>query len=598
MNRTRNRRSYSPRPHQYVFVLVAWIGAVAWFHPRLAGLLTLADSTLAYAALLFFILFTELAWLYAFFNVSVILFGAIYQRRHRSTPPDGVVGDDAPAVAILYTTANDFVESSAESCVRQDYPNYTVYVLDDSSDPDFRARVDAFAARHRDRVRVVRRPDRRGFKAGNLNNGLSSAATREPYFALVDADEILPADFLRKTVPTMERDSSIGFVQCNHRANPESTSPLAKYMGVGIDIHWRWYQPLRNRYGFVMLLGHGAVIRRECWAAAGGFPALVSEDLAFALAVRKLGWRGYFEENVVCFEDFPETVRAFRVRHMKWTRGTCEFLQKEMGEMLRSREISAVEKADILFPTLNLPLSLFYFLFVVDANIVLASLFGRSAPLTVELGATTLQLPAWRLDAAFGALNGVDFFAVTLLTLLAPILCFIIDLRRRPRQLFLFLCRSTALYGALGPLSCLGVLFYLLTGKAIFHVTADRAGESGAAWRPANVHAASIIPIGSLRGGLKRLMTNSHPDHLFVQGFEIACGVVFGIMCLKMVQVSFFGVAFGFILLPLMHRVSWDHPFVRPLVFIPFLLVMAGVLLGGLSLAGMQSVLFGFGFHF
>lgn len=589
------KRRYSPKPWQYLFIVVAWIASVAWFHPRLAGLLDLADTTFAYSALLFFILFTEVAWLYAFFNVSVIVFGTIYRWRHRPAKPTGELSANPPAVAILYTTANDFVEASAASCVRQDYPNYTVYILDDSSDPAFRAMVDAFAERHRERVQVVRRADRRGFKAGNLNNGLTNVATTEPYFALVDADEILPEDFLRRTVPTLEADETIGFVQCNHRSNPESTSPLAKYMGVGIDIHWRWYQPLRNRYGFVMLLGHGAVIRRECWQAAGGFPNLVSEDLAFALAVRKLGWRGYFEEDVVCFEDFPETVRAFRVRHMKWTRGTCEFLQKEMRSMLRSKEISLVEKCDILFPTLNLPLSLFYFLFVVDANIVLASLFGRSQPLTVELGSTALQLPAWRLDEAFGALNGVDFFAITMLTLLAPILCFIIDLWRRPGTLFLFLCRSTALYGALGPLSCLGVLFFLVTGKAIFHVTADRANGQ---WRPAHVHAASIVPIGSLRDGVKRLLTNSHPDHLFVQGFEIICGVVFGVMCLKMVQVSFFGVAFGFILLPLMHRVSWDHPLVRPLVFVPFVLVMAGVLMGAMALAGMQSVLFGFGFHF
>jgi cellulose synthase/poly-beta-1,6-N-acetylglucosamine synthase-like glycosyltransferase len=595
------KRRYSPKPYQYLFIVATWIASVAWFHPRLAGLLDLADTTFSYVALLFFILFTEVAWLYAFFNVSVIVFGAIYRWRHRPAKPTGVLPENPPAVAILYTTANDFVEASAASCVRQDYPDYTVYILDDSSDPEFRAMVDEFASRHTERVRVVRRGDRRGFKAGNINNGLSTIATTEPYFALVDADEILPEDFLRRTVPTLEADESIGFVQCNHRANPESTSPLAKYMGVGIDIHWRWYQPLRNRYGFVMLLGHGAVIRRECWEATGGFPNLVSEDLAFALAARKLGWRGYFEEDVVCFEDFPETVRAFRVRHMKWTRGTCEFLQKEMREMLRSKEISIVEKCDILFPTLNLPLSLFYFIFVVDSNLVLASLFGRSHPLTVELGATSLTLPAWRLDAAFGTLNGVDFFAITLLTLLAPILCFIIDLWRRPGTLFLFLSRSTALYGALGPLSCLGVLFYLVTGKAIFHVTADRAATgagSGATWQPAHVHAASIIPLGTLRQGLKKLLTNSHPDHFFVQGFEILCGLVFGIMCLKMVQVSFFGVAFGFILLPLMHRVSWDHPLVRPLVFIPFVLVMAGVLLGGLALAGMQSVLFGYGFHF
>ena len=35
-------------------------------------------------------------------------------------------------------------------------------------------------------------------------------------------------------------------------------------------------------------------------------------DQHMVATARKLGWRGYFEEDVVCFEDFPETVRAFR----------------------------------------------------------------------------------------------------------------------------------------------------------------------------------------------------------------------------------------------------------------------------------------------
>ena len=30
------------------------------------------------------------------------------------------------------------------------------------------------------------------------------------------------------------------------------------HLGAGIDIHWEWYQPLRNDFGFVMFLGHGA----------------------------------------------------------------------------------------------------------------------------------------------------------------------------------------------------------------------------------------------------------------------------------------------------------------------------------------------------
>jgi cellulose synthase/poly-beta-1,6-N-acetylglucosamine synthase-like glycosyltransferase len=584
----------SPRPYLYLFIFGAWLASVVWFHPRLASLLDLAHTTFSWIAIIFFIIFTEIAWLYAFFNVGVVIFAAIYRRRHSAAHLNdpGPVPSPAPGVAVLYTTANDFVEASALSCVRQDYPNFTVYILDDSSDPEYRAIVDAFAARHGERVRVVRRPDRKGFKAGNINHGLATVATDEPLFALADADEILPADFLTKLVPRLLADERCGFVQANHRSNPENPSRLATAMGEGIDIHWRWYHPLRNRYGFVMLLGHGALLRRECWEAIDGFPELVSEDLAFALRVREKGWRGFFAEDVICYEDFPDTVRAFRVRHMKWTRGTCEFLSREMGRALRARNISWVEKFDIFFPTLNLPFSLFYFLFIVDANIVLATLFGHPIPLTVHFAGFEAVLPAWQLDSGFAILNSVDFYLVTLMTLVAPILVFIIDMAKRPTSLFRFLCRSTALYGALGPLSCLGVLCFLVTGKAVFHVTADRTSGMG------NVQMAGFLPTTRLVDGVKRLLAGSHPDHWAVRGFEILCGIIFALMCMKLVQVSFFGVAVAFILLPLLHKISWENRLMRRLIYLPFVLILAGLLLSGVALAGVQTVLFGYGFHF
>jgi len=580
----------APRPHLYLSVFGAWLLALAWFHPRLATLFSMAETPLAWAALAFFVAFTELAWLYAFFNVGVLVFAAWYRRSPEPRAEALSAPRQLPAVALLYTTCNDFVEASALSCVSQRYPSFTVYLLDDSSDPAYRARVDAFAACHPERVRVVRRADRRGFKAGNLNHALSRATCDEPLFALADADEILPPDFLSRTARILLAEPSCGFVQANHRANPRAATPFAAMLGQGIDIHWRWYQPLRNRYGFVMLLGHGALLRRATWKAVGGFPELVSEDLAFALRAREQGWRGRFAEDVVCYEDFPEDMRAFRVRHMKWTRGTCEFLSREIWRALRSPRIPLVEKLDILFPTLNLPLSLVYFLFVLDANLLLTSLFGQVRHITLELGGHSLVLPTLALDERFRAIMSADFYAITLLTFTAPILCFIIDLWRTPLRLLRFLGSSTAAYGALGPLSSLGVLFYLLTGKAVFHVTADRGAAPG---RPGAGSWAT-----RLRGGLRSLLAGSHPDRLAVQLFEVACGLGMAFLALRMVQLSALGLALGFLLLPLAHHLRWENRLLRALINLPLTLVVGGLFLGGLSLFGLQTVLFGYGFHF
>ncbi len=574
-----------PRPHLYVAIFASWAVALWWFHPRLSHLIHLARGPWEHAALLFFVAFTELAWLYGFYNIGVVAFAQLYRRRARRVAIPAPVPVPAPAVAILYTTCNDFVERSAESCVAQSYPAFTVYLLDDGTEPEHRARVDAFAARHPERVRVVRRESRRGYKAGNLNHALRTAAIAEPLFALVDADEVLPPDFLQRMVPRLLVDDACGFVQANHRCIASRPGTLADAMGVGIDIHWRWYQPLRNRYGFVMLLGHGALLRRAAWEEAGGFPEIVSEDLGFALRVREHGWRGRFAEDVICFEEFPESVRAFRVRHMKWTRGTCEFLAREMGRALRSRRITLVEKLDVLFPTLSLPLSLFYFLYLVDANLVIASLFGAPRPMTLALGAAHLVLPTWGLDARFRAVMSADFFFITIATFLAPILCFIIELARQPRVLFRFLCRSSTIYSALGPMSCMGVVSFLVTRQARFLVTGDRALEPGSARLPFAERA-------------RRFLVGTHPDHPMVQGFEVLCGLTFGLTCLALVQISFFGLAISFVLLPVLHHVAWENPIMRWLVYLPFVLILAGISLGGLGVLGMQAVFFGYGFHF
>src|SRR5690348_8368100 len=576
--------SWRPKPYLYLTVLTLWGVAVAWFHPQLATLPALGKTLWAKGALWFFVLFIDIAWGYAAYNVGVIVFGAYYARRSRRAPREAVTVSERPAVALLYTTCNDFIERSVRSCVEQDYPEYRVYILDDGTDPECRARIDRFAAAHPGRVRVIRRSDRRAYKAGNLNHALATIA-REPLFALVDADEILPRHFLRSLVPRLLSQPDCGFVQATHRCNPHTTSSLARDVGPGVDSHWRWYHPLRNDYGFVMLLGHGALVRRQAWLDAGGFPELVSEDLAFALRAREAGWRGRFAEDVVCYEEFPEDVRALRVRHMKWTRGTCEFLVRETGRLLRSRRVTWVEKLDILLPTLNLPLSFLFFLFVLDANIVLTSLYGNIATMTWVIGGRPWLVPVLRLNPAFEVLDRADLYVVTLIALVSPVLCFVIDMARHPRRLWSFLAQSTALYGALGPLSSIGVVLFAVTRRAVFHVTGDSGGGERAA-------------LGQAQRVLAEFALRSHPDDVLVQTLELACATVLVVLALVTVQIPFLGLALGYLMLPLLHHCSWGTAVVRVLVQVPLVLIALGLAIGGLSLMGVQTVFFGYGFHF
>ena len=568
-------------PALFVFVIGAWIASLIWFHPRLWSLMEVAEAGWQSFSIGYFIVFAELAWLYGIYNIAVVSFALYYKHFRKTDYLDTStayrLNPSETPVAVLYTTCNDFVEYSAQSCVDLEYPNFTVYILDDSSDPEMRKRVDRFALANEDCVRVIRRPERRAAKAGNLNHALSGFVS-EPLFAIVDADEILPSDFLMKLVPRLEADPSCGFIQANHVASKHPQTQLARDMGIGVNIHWKWYQPLRNRYGFVMFLGHGALLRRRCWEEVGGFPEIVSEDLAYAIALRELGYHGFFAEDVICEEEFPDTVRAFRVRHVKWTRGTCEFLMNWMGRLLRARRITTAEKLDVLFPTLNLPMTFFFFLFMVNSQFVFPFVLGEFRILTFELGGTQLHLQVLSMKDEMNAIFGADFYAITILTVLAPVLCFMLELWRQPLKLFRFLTHSAALYAALSPLTFISVTGFALTRKAKFLVTGDTS-KNGVSDR-------------------SRFWSETHPDSLGVRGFEWLAAALFATAAVIGFQVSFIGLAIGFALLPLMHSLGWSNRFVRVLVWIPFSLVVAGMGVGALGMAGLAPVFFGFGFHF
>ncbi|MCO4812094.1 MAG: glycosyltransferase [Gammaproteobacteria bacterium] len=567
----RTVRGAAPRsPLMFAFIFAVWIASLLWFGPRLLQSLEAARGPVSSFALHYFVTFIPVAWLYGIYNLSVVLFAIISRLQGSIAFAEGA--PDTP-VAVLYTTCNDFVEASALSCASLDYEHYRVYILDDSSDREIMRTIDRFAARF-EHVQVVRRQDRQGFKAGNLNNALAGVVS-EPLFVIADSDEILPRDFLSTLVPRINGDPNCGFIQANHRCLQLGTK-LQKDLCHGVDVHWKWYQPLRNRYGFVMFLGHGAILRRSCWQQVGGFPEVVSEDLAYAIAIRERGYYGTFASDVTCFEEFPESVRSFRVRHVKWTRGTCEFLHRYGLGLLRSSRVSWSEKFDILFPTANLPVTLFFFLYMILAAIVLPASIGERNALTIELWQGSFQIPVMLMPAEMNILYTWDFFLITVCALVSPILCFILEMWRTPIRLLRFLTHSTALYAALAPLSTISVLGYALTRKARFLVTGDHSD--------------------SQRGG--SIWNETHPDAKGVQRFEWLAATVFAIGAVASFQIALFGIAIAYGLISVMHNSDWGRPGLQSLVWLPFSFIATGLALGGMGLFGMQAVFFGFGFHF
>ena len=96
-------------------------------------------------------------------------------------------------------------------------------------------------------LRVIRRGERSGFKAGNLAFGLCHSDA--PYVAIFDADFEPPADFLRRTMPALLADTGLAFVQARWTHANRTRNWLTRAQGMLLDGHFAVEQEARFRAG-------------------------------------------------------------------------------------------------------------------------------------------------------------------------------------------------------------------------------------------------------------------------------------------------------------------------------------------------------------
>jgi cellulose synthase/poly-beta-1,6-N-acetylglucosamine synthase-like glycosyltransferase len=431
----------------YGIILSAWITLILsavlpfWNEIHMADKHSLAVGILVSCSTIFIAYF----WLN---GIKDIIY-TIYYYRHRKSfelPPQAYFRKNNGRIAkwkvvMVYCTYNDFNAESLEACMHQNYPNAKVVILDDSSKPEYIREVDEFARRYG--VEVVRREDHIGFKAGNLNNYLQKADY--DFFVILDSDEIIPDTFITRALDYFAFYPRAGIVQANHMAT-RNRNKFMRLFAIGVDSHWPTYQMVKHFHGFLSLLGHGAMIRRECYFAAGGFPSLVAEDLCLSIEARNHGYYTVFAPDIMCEEEYPIDYLAFKKRHSKWTQGNMEFIKKYTKRILQSN-MSWYEKLDIILFTYSLPLSAFFATYVVINIVVLPLLHYH------------IVYPLWMLGP-------------TVVFLIAPmlndIICYWDKIRRR--DLLWYLAHSMLLYGSM-MLTSLRASMKSAFGKSVFLVT-------------------------------------------------------------------------------------------------------------------------------
>ncbi|HET7083975.1 MAG TPA: glycosyltransferase family 2 protein [Rhizomicrobium sp.] len=220
----------------------------------------------------------------------------------------------------------------AASAARMEWPldRLTIQLLDDGDSHAHDALAASVRAVVPDSVnlQILRRGDRKGFKAGNLAFGLCHSDA--PFVAVLDADFVPPSDFLRRTVPVLLADSGLAFVQSRWGHANRGANWLTRVQGLLLDAHFSVEQEARFRARLPLSFnGSAGVWNRTAIEQGGGWTGdTLTEDLDLSMRCMMEGWRGAMVSDLVVPGELPQTAAAWRAQQARWTKGHAQTARK------------------------------------------------------------------------------------------------------------------------------------------------------------------------------------------------------------------------------------------------------------------------------
>tara|TARA_B100000508_G_scaffold141097_1_gene147073 strand:+ start:182203 stop:183666 length:1464 start_codon:yes stop_codon:yes gene_type:complete len=230
------------------------------------------------------------------------------------------------------------VQRLLDAVTKIDYPKelLEIQVLDDSTD-ETTSIIEQFIQEHPEKadiIRHVRRPDRKGFKAGALQFGLEVA--NGDFIAIFDADFVPDPSFLKKALPQFGK--KIGVVQTRWSFINENYSLITRAQAIMLNTHFSIEQLGRsNAKGFINFNGTAGVWRKECILDSGGWQAdTLTEDLDLSFRAQAKGWKFRYLFDVKSPSELPVTFDAFRTQQFRWSKGAAECFRKNIKKLWRS----------------------------------------------------------------------------------------------------------------------------------------------------------------------------------------------------------------------------------------------------------------------
>lgn len=234
-----------------------------------------------------------------------------------------LAGDYLPWVDVFIPTYKEpdyIVRRTAIGCQAMDYPNKTIYILDDTRRPHIRALAEELGCKY------ITRPDNTHAKAGNLNNALPQ--TSGELITIMDADFVPFKHFLTRIVGFFQ-NPKIDLVQTpQHFYNPDYHARnlgLDRFLPNDMEHFFGFVQPGRDTGNSVICCGTSYVVRRSALEVIGGYyTRCCVEDYQTSIRMLTQGCRLVYLNEVLSMGESTRTFADFIDQRLRWLQGNLQ----------------------------------------------------------------------------------------------------------------------------------------------------------------------------------------------------------------------------------------------------------------------------------
>jgi len=373
-------------------------------------------EALALVSLIFGALFFAFAIRYYVATISVLVLPSVETVNGKNGTPvsnggtngNGLNGTPMISVHLAVYNEERVVDRLLTACTNFDYPNYEVIVVDDSKDETV-VRLKEWLLNtlksEGQRLKIIHRQDRSGFKGGALNEALKHTSPTAEYVVVLDADFVPEPDLLKKFIAYFNRHGPNGNGNGNGRARYANGSLAAvqgyqwhtlnrseNWLTRGVSCEFSGNYMVDRTFQEVagtlkMVAGSVYMIRADLLRKYG-WSSSITEDWELTLRLYEDGYKILYTPLIQAPAECPSTLGKLIRQRMRWAEGHTYNAKRHFLPVLRSSKLNLREKLEFLY---------FAPYYLQSVFLILGTLFWLLSD--IVLGT---KLPFWTAEVGWG----------------------------------------------------------------------------------------------------------------------------------------------------------------------------------------------------